>query len=613
MGPKQASRITRRDYLNATLLGAGAALLGQPSPAQTPGELDWDGYGGVGDYSHSNGNTYAVMAEGHRMRDGGFRLDPKTIAPTGEHYNCVVAGGGISGLAAALFHQRQAGPKRTCLVLDDHAIFGGLAKRNEFLVDGQRVIANQASAMFFPQFAGSFLDGFYKSIGIDDSQFIYQTWSGRQAEMPVGNTPYFEGDRNSGFFFGRKFGRTPGVWVIDPWGQNLKDAPISSEARSELLRTRNSPPGPEPKEHGDAISRRLDSITLEQDLMERHGISRETVRTFLSPVAGGGSGIGADALSAYADYAADVLFPYDKKKGAQMFPGGNTGVARHILKALLPASIPGAAAMQPICRNPVRFAALDAPGQRTRIRLRSTIISIEQHPGKIRIVYAEGGKLASVTADSVVVASGSWTAKHILRDLPSAHQEAYSRFYRAPALVANVAVRNWRFLYKLGITQAQWFEGIGNYTALRKLATFGDVPPTLSPDSPVALTMKILFSYPGLPLAEQVKKGRAELLSTSYSNYERQIKDLFTNLFAGSGFQADRDIAGIILNRWGHAYLSAQPGFFFGSEGQPAPGEILRKHPVGRIAFANSDLTGIMDHRASIQEADRAVKQCLEA
>jgi len=83
-------------------------------------------------------------------------------------------------------------------------------------------------------------------------------------------------------------------------------------------------------------------------------------------------------------------------------------------------------------------------------------------------------------------------------------------------------------------------------------------------------------------------------------------------LFSSLGFHSRRDIAGIILNRWGHAYLSAQPGFFFGKDGKPAPGEILRNHPHGRIAFANSDLTGIMDHRASILEAHRAVGQLSE-
>lgn len=110
-----------------------------------------------------------------------------------------------------------------------------------------------------------------------------------------------------------------------------------------------------------------------------------------------------------------------------------------------------------------------------------------------------------------------------------------------------------------------------------------------------------------------MRKGRAELVATSYSSYERQIKEMFTTMFGGVGFDANRDIAGIVLNRWGHAYLAAQPGFFFGSDGNPAPGEVLRNQPVGRIAFANSDVTGIMDHRASIQEAHRAVTQCMEA
>ena len=70
--------------------------------------------------------------------------------------------------------------------------------------------------------------------------------------------------------------------------------------------------------------------------------------------------------------------------------------------------------------------------------------------------------------------------------------------------------------------------------------------------------------------------------------------------------------AGIILNRWGHAYLSAQPGFFFGQNGKPGPGEALRSTPFDRISFANSDLAGIMDHRTSILEAHRAVRQALE-
>jgi spermidine dehydrogenase len=226
-------------------------------------------------------------------------------------------------------------------------------------------------------------------------------------------------------------------------------------------------------------------------------------------------------------------------------------------------------------------------------------------------VYLRDGKLYSVRARGVVVAGGSWTAKHILKDLPADQAAAYALFHRAPCLMANVALKNWRFLYKLGISEFQWFEGIGNYTAIRRLAKLDGIAPRISPDSPVVLTVKILFSSPGLPLEQQVVKGRTELYSTPFRVYEKRLRDQLTMMFGTHGFDAQRDIAAIILNRWGHAYLAPQPGFFFGNEKHPAPGDFLRSHPYGRIAFANSDLAGIMDHRMSIMEADRATDQVI--
>lgn len=607
--------MTRRDYLNATLLASGGVLLGGATPLDLLANDDWDGYSGVGDYAGSNGNTSEVLADGHNIRDRAFEPLPTNVIDTGEEFDCVVVGGGISGLAAALFFKRQAGPRRTCLVLENHRIFGGEARRNEFLVDGQRLIAHQGSAMFFPPLDGTFLAGFYDSIGLASTPFAYQTWSGRGAEMPLGRTSYTEGGKNSGFFFGAKFGQPKGLWLIDPWGKKLAGAPIADAARRELLAMRGHEPVL-PKSHGDALSRHLDSMTLEDHLIETYGISRETVRAFLTPVTGGGSGLGADALSAYAEYAADVLLPWKYDAGAQMFPGGNAGVARHITKALIPDAFAGDATLAGVCRSGVNFAALDRTGQVTRIRLHATAIAV-QHEGdprkskSVKIVYTQDGKLYSIRARSAIMAGGSWTTKHIVQDLPETHRQAYARFYRAPCLMANVALRNWRFLYKLGISECQWFEGIGNYFALRKMATFGAVSPSVSPDSPVVLTLKILFSSPGLTIAEQVGRGRAELLSTAFAEYERRIREQFAAMFSGAGFDARRDIAGLILNRWGHAYLSPQPGFFFGKDGQPAPGELLRNTPVGRIAFANSDLAGIMDHRASILEAQRAAGQAI--
>ncbi|MFL6354444.1 MAG: NAD(P)-binding protein [Bryobacteraceae bacterium] len=612
--------IERRDLLNSTLLAAGSMLLGSIPPLQLLAEEDWTGYGGVGDYARSNGNTYEVMSDGHKIRDQVYERASADAIDTGEEFDCVIVGGGISGLSAALFFQREGGPHRTCLVLENHPIFGGEAKRNEFNVDGQRLMVHQGSAACFPPLPGTFLQTFYDSIGVDWSQFQYQEWTGKDAAMPLETAPYPVGGKTSGFFFGARFGHPDGLWLVDPWGKRLQGAPISENARRELLAMREADRKPftahsyQPKEHGDSASRHLDSITLEQHLTEMYGLSSETIRTFLSPISGGGSGLGPDVLSGYADYAADVLLPWDYKKGAQMFPGGNAGIARQILKALIPDAIPNAATMSAICRSGVQFTALDRRGQATRVRVGSTVVSVKhegdpQRSQAVQILYTKGGKLYRLRAKTVVMAGGSWTTKHVVRDLPSISRDAYAQFHRSPCLMANVAVRNWRFLYKLGLTECQWFEGIGNYVVVRKMATLGTDPATINPDTPTVLTLKILFSYPGLPIDAQTSRGRAELLSTPFRVYERRIRQQFITMFARAGFDVSRDIAGIILNRWGHAYLSPQPGFFFGKDGKPGPGDVLRQTPFGRIAFANSDLTGIMDHRTSILEAHRAVKQ----
>jgi spermidine dehydrogenase len=84
-------------------------------------------------------------------------------------------------------------------------------------------------------------------------------------------------------------------------------------------------------------------------------------------------------------------------------------------------------------------------------------------------------------------------------------------------------------------------------------------------------------------------------------------------MFGATGFDARRDVAGIILNRWGHAYGTPTPGFFYGKDGKPAPRDVLRNAPFGRIAFANTDLSGDPSHVTSITEAERAASQLLNS
>lgn len=618
--------ITRRDFVGGMLVASGGALLEGMSPLELMAEKDeFTGYGGVGEYARSNGNTWPVLLAGHRIRDGVYDPLPKNVIETGEMYDCVIVGGGISGIAAALFFQRETGGKKKCLMLENHPIFGGEAKQNEFEVNGKRLIGHQGSAIYQLQKPESFLKQFYESIGLKTPKLSYQKWAGPQPEMKLSQTPYDAAGMDVGqygYWFGPKYGAKTGMWVMDPVRRKLEGAPIPAEARVEWVRFLtgaevSGKPFEHPKAEGDAISRSLDSITMEQHLMERFGLSRETVRTYLSPVEGGGSGLGPDALSGYSDYAFETLEPVADESGAmsQMFPGGNTTIARLMVKSLMPGAIQGEGSVNGVTEHGVNLAGLDQDGAAARIRLGATVVAVE-HEGdaakaaSVSVAYEHSGKLYRVRARSVVMAGGSWTTKHVVRDLPEAQREAYGQFYRSPCMMANVAVRNWKFLYKMGMSGCRWFGGtVGDYFEVRKLAVVGGVEPTLGPDSPVVLTLKCLYAHPGLPTEEQGNRGRMEMLSMPFAEYEKRIRQQFTDMFAGGAFDADREIAGIILNRWGHAYLSPQPGFFFGKEGKPAPREILRKAPFGRIAFANTDLAGAMDHRFSILEAKRAVEQ----
>ena len=325
-------------------------------------------------------------------------------------------------------------------------------------------------------------------------------------------------------------------------------------------------------------------------------------------------------LSAYCNYAIENQFPEDGDEtlGDQMFPDGNGGFARLMVKTLIPDAFAGPRTVDAVWQNRVNFRALDRASHATRLRLDATVVRVA-HAGDpsnaphVVITYAKGKKVYSVRARSVVVAGGSWTAKHIVTDLPASHRDAYAQFYRSPCLMANIAVRNWRFLYKMGLSGCRWFGGLGDYLSVRKMALVGNEPRTIGPDSPTVLTIKVLFAQPGLSIAEQGSRGRAQLLGTSFAQYERAFREQLAEMFAPGGFDPRRDIAGIILNRWGHAYVNPQPGFFFGTNGLPAPRDVLRNRPHGRIAFANTDLAGASDHRNSIREADRAVKQLLGA
>jgi spermidine dehydrogenase len=102
-----------------------------------------------------------------------------------------------------------------------------------------------------------------------------------------------------------------------------------------------------------------------------------------------------------------------------------------------------------------------------------------------------------------------------------------------------------------------------------------------------------------------------ETSSLGYAELELQIRKQLQQMFGSAGFDARRDIAGIVINRWGHAYIAPQPGFYFGTAGKPAPLEVIREG-YGRIAFGHSELSGRQSWGRAAQESRRALKQVLE-
>ena len=195
--------ISRRDFLDGTLMASAGMLAAAACPLSLAAQSNpqssaaWAGYTGEGDYKNSAGNTERVMQNAHAVRDGKFDQPRTDVAETGELYDCVVVGGGLSGLSAGLFFHKQAASNRNCLILDNAQIFGGVAKRNEFVVDGHRLYAPQASVHFQPPYPNSFLKSVYDAMGLDWDAFkSYQKWQGPSPEISLPPSPYGQGSIN---------------------------------------------------------------------------------------------------------------------------------------------------------------------------------------------------------------------------------------------------------------------------------------------------------------------------------------------------------------------------------------------------------------------------------
>ena len=241
------------------------------------------------------------------------------------------------------------------------------------------------------------------------------------------------------------------------------------------------------------------------------------------------------------------------------------------------------------------------------------MIRVEHEGRGVAVTYEKDGKLYRTMASAAVVASAGWVNRHTIADLPKDIRAAYDEFQYAPAMSVNVALNNWRFLYKLEAPAVRYFGGgFGWSCNIRQNMVTGPYHPPLHPDKPTVLTFYLGLYTPGLPAGEQGNRGRQQMLATSYADFERQIRSQMTMLFRDAGFDAGKDIAGIILNRWGHARVIQPPGFYYGREGKRSAREIVQRG-FGKIAIAHAELNGHQNATGALAQGKRAAEQVLSA
>ena len=410
-----------------------------------------------------------------------------------------------------------------------------------------------------------------------------------------------------------------GRFIADLWEGGLDSAPWSDDVRAAFRRWRSARLADHaPAEFADQDPPRwLDGITLKAYYEDVLGLPPQ-VTAYVDPILASVIGLGCDAVSAWWGYhfALPGFGLPSRYDGVTFhsFPGGNAGIARFFLKDIVPEGIVGSRSLEDVVGGSVRFEALDTQEGAVAVRLGATVVDV-RHVGsdsrRVRVTYAVGDRLYAVEASGAVMASGGWVNRHVLGELPDAHGRAYERFVHAPILVANVALTNWRFMERLGVAACLYEGDLGFSCNIRRPMYTRRYRPPFGPEHPNVLTFYITFESPGLPAPDQGVAGRTELLSTSFAGYERRLVAQMNELFADGGFDAKRDIAGLVLNRWGHAYVAPGPGFLFGDDTGPAAPDVVRE-PVGRIAIGHSELRGHQNWTGAAGEGRRAMETVLD-
>jgi spermidine dehydrogenase len=626
--------ITRRDFLDGVAVAVGGAgLLAGNAAGATAFAQDRPGYdpptltGMRG--SHDGSYNYA-----HALRDGNFWKTAGPPIDTRESYDLVVVGGGISGLAAAYFYRAKTNANAKILIIDNHDDFGGHAKRNEFRPGGRLLITNGGTLSIESPFDYSpEARGLLSELGIDPVAL-------EEKSEKITDRSALQGLQN-GFFFDRETfgtdrlvvgmpgGRRGGAVTGTGWKEFLAKTPLSEQAQADIARLQEEHIDYMPGLSDDAKKDRLSRISYKDFLLNVVRVHPDVI-PFYQARTHGLYGVGIDAVGALELWPNSPGFqglnlkpgPYrrlsftalgehiPKKPYEYHFPDGNATIARLLVRSLIPASMPGRTAEDSVLEN-VDYSQLDRSDPPIHIRLGSTCLRAHQQGKEVEVVYGRDNQLYTVRAKSAILGCWNMMIPYLCPDLPPKQKEALHFGVKVPLVYTAVALRNWTAFKKLGIRGVQTPGMYHSTLNLEQPTDIGDYRPSISPDQPILVRMLRTPCKPGLSARDQQRAGHADLLSTPFSTFERNIRDQFARVLETGGFDPARDIEAITVNRWPHGY-AYEYNFLWDPEWPKgeSPCEIGRKR-FGRISIANSDAAAAAYTDQAIDQAYRAVQEQL--